>query len=131
MFWRVPSSKFLLQASLHRILKLLTLVSYNNTSPVFYKEYCEACFGIALSLLCAVHRLYFPMQNFEKISFIRSSPTSSPIISPRLAYASIKSMVYISSGIDMLMDSVTASTDSLAYFKSDKCRTDDIISWSL
>ena len=27
-FWRVPSSKILLQASLHRILDLLTLVSY-------------------------------------------------------------------------------------------------------
>ncbi len=28
-FWRVPSSKILLQASFHRILDLLTLVSYN------------------------------------------------------------------------------------------------------
>ena len=28
MFWRVPSSKILLQASLHRISDLLTLVSY-------------------------------------------------------------------------------------------------------
>ena len=27
-FWRVPSSKILLQASLHRIYDLLTLVSY-------------------------------------------------------------------------------------------------------
>ena len=28
-FWRVPSSKILLQASLHRIYDLLTLVSYD------------------------------------------------------------------------------------------------------
>ena len=29
-FWRVPSSKILLQASLHRIYDLLTLVSYDD-----------------------------------------------------------------------------------------------------
>ena len=38
-FWRVPSSKILLQASLHRIYDLLTLVSSYNLSTLLFFEY--------------------------------------------------------------------------------------------
>jgi hypothetical protein len=44
-FWRVKSSKSLLQASLHRLSDLLTLVSYNKAKqPSGIKKVSGGCF---------------------------------------------------------------------------------------
>ena len=72
-FWRVPSSKILLQASLHRIFDLLTLVSYYIFRRRL-RNYCSARKSIT-DCFHLLHSRYLQISE----SFVRTAAVSGPV----------------------------------------------------